>query len=63
LVDCSTANNGCGGGLAWKALEYVKENGLVTENEYPYVSGKTGAATNCTAKAKEGPFYHVGSVI
>jgi hypothetical protein len=60
LVDCSKTNSGCNGGLAWKALEYVKSNGLVTEEEYPYVSGNTGSATKCTID--EGPFK-VGSVL
>jgi hypothetical protein len=37
LVDCSKANSGCNGGLAPSALDYIKANGITTEDAYPYV--------------------------
>jgi hypothetical protein len=38
LVDCSTANSGCQGGLMDLAFAYTKTNPLETEGEYPYVA-------------------------
>lgn len=40
LVDCATAapysNHGCNGGLASRALNYIKDFGQTTESVYPY---------------------------
>lgn len=36
LVDCSTENKGCNGGLMDRALMYVKSDGIETEVDYPY---------------------------
>ena len=40
LVDCATVpkyeNEGCNGGWPWSALDYVKDKGLCTEEDYPY---------------------------
>ncbi|XP_057658153.1 procathepsin L-like [Diorhabda carinulata] len=37
LVDCAHDNCfGCGGGWMDKALEYIKDNGIMTELDYPY---------------------------
>lgn len=37
LVDCSSNNNGCGGGWPDKAMDYVVTNGIDTESSYPYM--------------------------
>eukprot|EP00825_Cyclidium_porcatum_P029766 TRINITY_DN316_c0_g3_i2.p1 TRINITY_DN316_c0_g3~~TRINITY_DN316_c0_g3_i2.p1 ORF type:complete len:311 (+),score=57.78 TRINITY_DN316_c0_g3_i2:94-1026(+) len=52
LVDCSSSygNDGCNGGLATQAYQYVIDNGIVTESEYPYV------AEQQTCKINKGPF-------
>lgn len=36
LVDCSTANHGCHGGLMDYGFQYVKSHPLMLESEYPY---------------------------
>eukprot|EP00997_Jenningsia_sp_PLL12_P003648 NODE_1694_length_1090_cov_69.800192_g1380_i0.p1 GENE.NODE_1694_length_1090_cov_69.800192_g1380_i0~~NODE_1694_length_1090_cov_69.800192_g1380_i0.p1 ORF type:complete len:338 (-),score=88.67 NODE_1694_length_1090_cov_69.800192_g1380_i0:37-1050(-) len=36
LVDCSSWNNGCGGGNFDFAFDYAKSNGLEGETDYPY---------------------------
>ncbi|XP_074560185.1 oryzain alpha chain-like [Curcuma longa] len=42
LVDCSTKNYGCKGGLPYRAFEYIINNGGITsEEQYPY-TGQDG---------------------
>jgi Papain family cysteine protease len=50
LVDCSTQNHGCQGGLMDWAFAYTKTNPLETESEYPYVAYDG----TCTYDRKEG---------
>jgi len=36
LLDCDPINIGCGGGWMMDAYDFVKENGIVIEKDYPY---------------------------
>ncbi|CAD8134739.1 unnamed protein product [Paramecium pentaurelia] len=59
LVDCSTLidfNQGCNGGMPSRALNYVKRNGLTTQDAYPYTAKETGSC-----RIKGGPYKVNGS--
>jgi len=42
IVDCSTENNHCNGGMASLVYKYIKENGIGLEKEYPYTVSYSG---------------------
>ncbi|KAL7212814.1 hypothetical protein ACSBR2_015492 [Camellia fascicularis] len=49
LVDCNVDNNGCGGGSMDTAFQFIKQNnGLTTEDNYPYV-GQDGTCDSTQA--------------
>ena len=58
LVDCASSygNSGCQGGIMPNAFNYIMENGITTEKEYPY----TGYGGNCRA-AHTSPRYSIDS--
>uniref|UniRef100_A0A0G4HN78 Peptidase C1A papain C-terminal domain-containing protein n=1 Tax=Chromera velia CCMP2878 TaxID=1169474 RepID=A0A0G4HN78_9ALVE len=67
LVDCSSAapwdNDGCGGGWPSKAFDYVHQNGLCAQSDYPY-EGQDGTckASSCSpavASGKEAGYFSV----
>jgi len=64
LVDCAKfryGNMGCNGGLQPRAFNYVKQNALCTEDEYPY-KGTNSLLTQCQAKKCTTPGIPLGSM-
>ena len=54
LVDCSGSygNNGCQGGSMLNAFEYIRDNGLCLDKDYPYTAEQDSCQnTTCTKKA------------
>jgi len=47
IVSCSPNTNGCSGGNPGVVLEYIRDNGIVEESCFPYISGNTGSVTTC----------------
>ena len=58
LVDCSTKNNGCNGGLMDLAFQYLETHKLERENDYPY----TGRDGSCKYKEASGVARATGYV-
>ncbi len=40
IIDCDTEDSGCSGGLMQNAFEWLKENGVMLEEDYPYTGRK-----------------------
>lgn len=57
LVDCDHGNDnfGCGGGMPERAFQYFIKHGILTESEYPYMSGSTGNPNSCKYNASIQP--------
>lgn len=51
LVSCDSQDWGCNGGAPEYALEYVQQNGLCTEDSYPYTSD-SGYADSCSSSCQ-----------
>merc|ERR1712147_459711 len=60
LVQCSTVNSGCNGGLMDYAFEYAEKTPMVEESAYPYTSG-TGTTGHCNSAMEAGGEVTVSS--
>merc|ERR1711988_662430 len=53
LVQCSTVNSGCNGGLMDYAFQYAQKTPMVTEDAFPYTSGH-GVTGTCDKTMEQG---------
>jgi len=51
LVDCDKRDLGCNGGFYGYALEYIKENGLMYDRDYPYTASGGDCKYNSNAES------------
>ena len=60
-MDCDPINIGCGGGWMMDAYDYVEDNGIVLEEDYPftYTPRQNFKCYSTDGKKK---YYNVGSV-
>lgn len=47
LVDCNTENAGCSGGWMETAYEFLLTHGIMSDGNYPYISGYFPKKNNC----------------
>ncbi|MQL70158.1 hypothetical protein Taro_002438 [Colocasia esculenta] len=53
LLDCDTAQNlGCSGGIMDYAFEFIKNNGITTESNYPYTAVESGACDSDKGRSR-----------
>jgi len=64
VASCSTSggNSGCNGGFPPAALDWIAQNGLCTESDYPYQSGSTGQTGSCLRNCRAQKLPISGSV-
>uniref|UniRef100_A0A0M3K3L4 Cathepsin F (inferred by orthology to a S. mansoni protein) n=1 Tax=Anisakis simplex TaxID=6269 RepID=A0A0M3K3L4_ANISI len=60
LLDCDLVDNACNGGHVDTALQYIYDNGLMTEYDYPYVAHRqdTCYLHGATTTIKSAVFVH-----
>lgn len=49
LLDCDTADSGCGGGWYTNSLPFAQSKGLVLESDYPYFSTQSACPSGLPA--------------
>jgi C1A family cysteine protease len=59
LVDCSTENAGCNGGLMDYAFDWVENNALCSETDYPYMAQDSFCKGTCKGVTKISSFVDV----
>jgi len=61
LVDCVTADFGCGGGLQVDALAYLVDHEMILESDYAYTASGYGTGSACKYDSKPHTSYHTES--
>jgi C1A family cysteine protease len=58
LVDCVTADFGCGGGLQVDALAWLVDHDAALEDDYPYTASGWGTGNDCKYSSTKTTEYH-----
>ena len=57
ILDCTSRqpymNQGCDGGSVIESFKYVRDFGVTTSEEYPFISNKTGIVNTCQSQKRE----------